>query len=261
LKILILALLALSARGAAGAELRIGGTELAAMIQTAFRGTAIRLHHDEGGKPASFIRLGPRLRGETMTFSIPATEIRLGFGATARYEIDDVNSLPASTSAKEAVDSIAVSATDDTFIVTIHFEDGGTEIRGAPGGRLARFREGAVPDLQVDDIAVRILLTPQPGRIGFQPSRVFFSGNVQARGTLVPFFGRRIDVLDEVTDYKTTVKAAIEREVKKLVDRNLPAVATSIQNEVRRRTNGSGLTVQAVRFEGTTLTITGSVAE
>lgn len=257
-RLTLLALFTLSSLTATAAELRIGGEELAAVIQSAFRGTTIRLHHDVDGKPASFIRLAPQLGGETMTFSLPPREIPLALGATARYAVDDVNSLPVSGTAPDA---ISVHATEDTFVITIRFESEGTEIKGTPGGRWARLREGAVPDLQVDGILLHILLTPIAGqRVAFQPARVVFDGDVQARGTKLSLFGWSFDLLDEITNYKLAVKSSIEREVKALVDRNLPAVARTVETEVARRTAGSGLQVANVRFTGTTLTITGRVA-
>ena len=239
------------------AEIRLEGTELAGLIESAFRGTTIRLHSSAPPAQDSFIRLGPRLGGEMLKFNVPVTSIRLGIAGSARYAIEDIHSLSA-----PAADSIDVRAEPGNFIVTIHFEDEGTEIRGRAAGRLAQLRQRAVPDLEIKDIAVRLFLTPrakEPSGIAFAPVRVLFLGEVQATGSRVRLFGKSIDLLDQITGYKTTVKESIEREVTKLINRNLNVVAATIEAEIPRRMAGSGFAVSSMRFEGTALTLKGRI--
>ncbi|HEX7706354.1 MAG TPA: hypothetical protein VF701_07855 [Thermoanaerobaculia bacterium] len=255
---LLVILLVCSLPDSAGAaEIRLEGAELAGLIESAFSGTSIRLHSSSPPAQDSFIRLPPGLGGEMLKFNIPVTSIRLGIGGSARYAIEDINSLRT-----PAADTIDVRAEAGNFIITIHFEDEGTEIRGHATGRLASLRQRAVPDLEIKDIAIRLFLTPrtkESSGIAFAPVRVLFLGEVEATGSRISMFGRSIDLLDQITGYKTTVKEAIEREVTRILNHNLDVVAATIEAEIVRRLAGSGFVVSSMEFKGTALTLKGRI--
>lgn len=267
----LLPLIALLASPLGAVELRVTGPELARMIESTFAGTSIHLADDSTvrGRPASFIQLGPALRGQRMYFSMPAHDVGLGFGGKARFLVNDVNSDPnylAATPAGRAKfgQTITVGATAGEFVMTVRFEDEGIEIRGVPGGRLASLRDSVVPDVQINSISLQIRLVPVtlPGGAGiaFRPAIVSFGGNIESEGlSTVSLFGRKVDLLDELTNYKAELKRTIEREVARTVDANLPVIAANLTTEIRRRGAALGVTVSSVRFEGTSLVISGGL--
>lgn len=241
------------------------------MLETAFAGTSIHLADDSSvrGRPASYIQLGPALRGQRVFFSIPAHDVGLGFGGRARFFVSDVNSDPDYLTATPGGrakfgQTITVGATPAEFVVNVRFEDEGVEIRGIPGGRLARFRDTVVPDVQINTIQLQIRLVPASlpngGGIGFRPVIVTFRGDIESEGLgTMSLFGRRVDLLDELTNYKAELKRTIEREVARTVDANLPVIAANLTTEIRRRGAALGVTVSSIRFEGTSLVISGAV--
>jgi hypothetical protein len=238
-----------------GAEIRFSGEELAGFIQHAFSDTRIRLHQD-GGAPGtlSYIDLGSNFGEQRFSFSVPPKDIALGIAGHARYVLNDIHS----------VKPIEVAATKDAFVISLRFEDEGTELRGVPLGRLRRFRAGAIPDVDISEIRMEITIVPespsQEGEVRFRSSRVSFLGNTQAGGLgNVRIFGRQFDLLDPLTDYKRTLRNAIERDVKKLIDRNLPRLAEQVSTEIRRRGAAMGMQIHSVRFDATDLVITGAV--
>lgn len=248
MRTLVLLLIAIPA---CAAEIRFSGEELAGFIQHAFAGTRIRLHQDALAPGAlSYVELGPSFQEQRFTFSVPPKEIALGLAGHARYVLNDIHST-----------SITVASTREAFLITLRFEDEGTEMRGMPLGRLGRLRAGAIPDVEISDIRLEITILPADREeISFGPARVAFLGVTQAGGLgNVRIFGRRFDLLQPLTDYKRVLREAIERDVKKLIDRNLPDLAEQVRTEIRRRGAALGMEIERIRFDGTDLVITGSV--
>ncbi|HXI13788.1 MAG TPA: hypothetical protein VNM92_14260 [Thermoanaerobaculia bacterium] len=272
----VLALVATSALTAPvrGTELRINGAELATIVQKAFSGTIIRLHQQsppglKDPRSGSFVQLGPQLGRVVIPFAIPPHEFSLGPFGSARYYVNDVNSNPDALVNSPAGtvrmgQTITVGATPATFIVTIRFEDSGTEIKGVPLGRMERLKDETVPDVEINNIRLQILLYPAAlpnGQITFKPSLVTFFGDIQARGVAdLSLFGRRFDFLNELTNYKAEIKRAIEGEVKRIIDQNLNRIGSAIQSEAGRRGSAIGVRISGVRFEGTTLVVSGTAA-
>ena len=247
----------LIAAAAEAAEIRFSGDELAGFIQHAFIRTRIRLHQD-AKNPAelSWIDIGSQFNDHRFVFAIPPKDIDLGLAGRARYVVNDIQSVP---------EPITAVARNGAFVILIKFEDDGTELKGTPIGRLRRFRTNAIPDVQIRDIHLLITLRPSNDpsaqEIRFQPSQVTFLGATQAEGLgNVRLFGRRVDLLDPLTDYKRVIRTAIEREVKKLIDRNLPRLGEQVTETIRARGGGMGMKINSVRFAGTDLVITGSVS-
>jgi hypothetical protein len=256
IRILITTLL--FATAAQAAEIRFSGDELAGFIQHAFIGTRIRLHQ-EAKNPGelSWIDIGSRFNDHRFVFAIPPKDIDLGLAGRARYVVNDIRSAPEQT-------PITAVARDGAFVIRIKFEDEGTELKGTPIGRLRRIRASAIPDVQIRDIHLLITLRPsnEPNaqEIRFQPSQVTFLGATQAGGLgNVSVFGRRVDLLNPLTDYKRVIRSAIEREVKKLIDRNLTRLGEQVTQTIRARGGSMGMRINSVRFAGTDLVITGSV--
>jgi len=263
MRLLLFALMLLLATDARAVELRISGPELAALLERSFTGTVIRLHQDEnvGGavRAGSFLRLPATLGGTEVRFSIPPREQVLAPGVRARFAVNDVRS-------ESGVDSglkpITVRATETTFNIAIQFEDADAEIVSLPAeGRAARVSRWLVPDVEVNDISLRVALLPRTGPRGeivFLPPEVIFVGNVQAGGVgSLRILGREIDLLHQVTDYRDEIKRGVEREVKRSLQQQLPFVARALTMEVRRRGKAAQIEVTGLRFEGTTLVING----
>lgn len=248
----------LIAAAAEGAEIRFSGDELAGLIQQAFSRTKIRLHQEtKNPRALSWIDIGSPFNDQRFVFAIPPKDIDLGLAGQARYVVNDVRSAPEPT-------AITAVARDGAFVLQIKFEDGGTELEGSPIGSLRRIRAGAIPDVQIRDIHLLITLRPvndpNAREIRFHPSEVTFLGATQAGGLgNLRLFGRRVDLLNPLTDYKRVIRTAIEREVKKLIDRNLPRLAEQVTETIRARGSGMGMRINSVRFAGTDLVITGSV--
>lgn len=146
----------------------------------------------------------------------------------------------------------------------MRFEEEGIELKGVPLGRMRRVRAGAIPDVEIADIRIIITLIPSKSvdadEIRFEPCQVAFLGSTQAGGLgNFPIFGRRVDLLNPLTDYKRVIRNAIEREVKKLIDRNLQRLAGRLTAEIRRRGEALGMHIDRVRFDKTDLVISGSV--
>ena len=253
------------------AELRLEGSDLARLIQNAFAGTSIKLHHDlptQSGNPlpGSFLQLGPNLRNQRLTFSIPDDEESLGFAGSAIFQINDINSDPRfviSTPQGRAPmgQNIGVVATPAAFLINIRFEDEGTEILGKSLGRVSRLRGSLVPNVEVNRMSLQIALFPQTvnnSTISFKACRVTFFGDIQAQGLAnLSVAGRHVDIVNALTDYKATLKESIERQVARLIDQNLPQLAAQLQREVMRRGQGLGMRITSVQFNGTTLIIRG----
>lgn len=252
------------------AELRLTGPELAGLIQNAFNGTVIRLNADAPAAPGSpvtpgsFVQFGPLLNRQRYVFSVPSQTISLGLGGEAVFSIQDINSNPdfmqhLSTGVVKFGQNILVGSSPASFTMMLRFEDEGTEIKGQPAGRLSRFRDEAVPDIQISDMLLRIVLVPQAQGIAFQPAQVTFTGDIQAGGMAnLQLFGRKVDLFDAMTNYKKIIKESIEREVKRLVDQSMPVVAANLSREAQRRGAALGVRLTGARFEGSTLVVTGS---
>jgi hypothetical protein len=270
--LLTMATIAILSPSLRAAELRLDGPELARMLQTAFNGTTIRLQHDgvdAAGKAvaASFLQLGPNLQGQRILFSVPEQRFSLGLAGEAIYRVNDINSNPAFVintpkGPKQMGQTISVVAMPAAYLITIRFEDQGTEILGRSSGRMMRLRESLVPNVEINNIALTIALYPQNtlgGAIAFKPSRVTFFGDIQAQGIAnLRVAGHRVDLLDQMTDYKTTLKQTIESQVSRLINQNLPQIAANVQREIVRRGSGFGVRVTEVRFEGTSVVIRGA---
>ena len=265
----VLALTLICTTGSAhAAELRVSGPELALMLQAALDGTVIHLDGSSAASspPASYLRFGPRLGGRTYPFSLPSKEIRIGPGARVRYNIHDINSSPyiAIVSPAGTVPfgpNISVKSSSDALIITLRFEDAGTELEATPEGPLGRLARGVLSDIEVDHTLLQIQLFPDAARSGiaFHPSVVTFSADIQAQGLAgVSRSGTRIDLVDEITSYKSSIRAAVEREVKKQIDAALPTISGELTAGIRRRAQSLGAQVSSVHFDGTDLVITGT---
>lgn len=255
------------------AELRLEGPEIAKMVQTAFNGTVIRLNRDGIGPkgqpiPASFIQLGPAMQNVRFAFSMPEERYSLGFAGNAIYSVNDINSdanyvVKTARGPMKMGQTITVIAMPAAYLITLRFEDVGTEILGRPDGGLSRMRSSVVPNVEVNNISLQIALYPQTvgNSIAFKPSRVTFFGDIQAQGLAnLTIAGHHVDIVDSMTDYKSRLKETIEREVAKLIDRSLPQLAANLQHEIIRRGAGLGVRVTAVRAEGTSIIIRGETA-
>lgn len=263
MRLLLIALMLLVATDARAVELRISGAELAALLERSFTGTVIRLHQDENVSGAmragSFLRLPPTLGGTEVRFSIPPREQVLAPGVRARFAVNDVRS---ESGVVAGLKPITVRATQAAFNIAIQFEDADAEIVSLRAeGRAARVSRWLVPDVEVNDISLRVALLPRTGPRGeivFLPPEVIFIGNVQAGGVgSLRILGREIDLLHQVTDYRDEIKRGVEREVKRSLQQQLPYVARALTAEVRRRGKEAQIDVTAIRFEGTTLVING----
>lgn len=190
-------------------------TRITSLISTAFAGTRIRLNNF-GTVRAPFvengssIRLGPILGGRTQRFTIfPFFEPR----KPVYYYISDVN-----------LRNISVGTSRQFIRISLHFESNGTELKGiCRGSQVECFagRDGTIPDIQIGNIRVDVLLEPwaADGSVSYRRAIVRFHGNSQAGGICRVTHRMGADICRALYDYKAKIAQATESAVRSLLNR------------------------------------------
>ncbi len=190
-------------------------SRITTLIRTAFSGTRIRLNNFGTVRApfvenASSVRLGPLLGGRSQRFTIfPFFQPR----KPVYYYLSDVN-----------LRNISVGTSRQFIRISLHFEDSGTELKGiCRGSRVECFagRDGTVPDIQIRNIRVDVLLEPwaTDGSVSYRRAFVRFHGDSQAGGICRVTHRLGADICRALYDYKTKITQETERAVRSLLNR------------------------------------------
>jgi hypothetical protein len=230
------------ALAAAATEQRIPGADIARVLDDALTGTQLHLDQDtlHGTQrvPQSFIALSAALGKRRFAFSIPEQRFDLGSAGQVEYRLNDVN-----------LSQTRFKATDRDFVLTLYFEDLGKEVLGRHLGGMVDLG-GAVPDLQMNQMTMEVVLTPSSARDrpAFSEAKVTFDAEIHPDGTAASFLASAL----ESTGYQEVLKRVIEREAQKSVGSPavLEALSARLWEALKERSGGK---VSKAHFEGTDL--------
>ena len=237
---------------------RIPAVLLVGVLQNLLDGTEIRLNNAGPESPRgswfkpddAFIDLSDALGGGRTPLDLPA-----GRGGAFQYYVNDVN-----------LSSINVRRSGSVVAIVLSFESAGVELKGYCWGTRSMIDldcpvgpDDSAPDVQIDDLVVRIALPPArfvpdrgPVGISYGAVSVTATANVQARGVCAV-----VDVCELLTDYKRVILEGIETGLVGVLDqRSLrQTVADGIASAIAASSFGPIGSVSSVAFEGADLVI------
>jgi hypothetical protein len=229
---------------------RINADVLAALIESAFRGSQVHFNnftshrHAVAGRDSwhladdSFFTIPTALGGRTVHFNIP--EVSAG---PLHYYVNDFN-----------LTHVFVRTRASAFRLIFPFEDRGPEIIGRCSSTTASIdpqcaagSDSTAPDFNIDDASLEVLFTPvkdAAGNLTYGNVTTTFQATVRGGGAGALVEDRLKQAI------KTAVEDTVTRELNQQSRRD--ALARVLRPELDRRGVG---TIIAVRFEGTDLVI------
>lgn len=237
---------------------RIPAVILTSLIEDLFDDTEMRLNNAGPESPRgswykpddSWIRLSEDLGGEELPLDVPA-----GRGGAFQYYVNDVN-----------LSDVRVTREVDAVAIRLFFESAGVELKGYCWGTRSMIDldcpvgpDDSAPDIQIDNLSVKILLPPArfvpdrgPVGISYGDPRVLATAAVQARGVC-----EVVDVCSLLIDYERLILTGIEEGLESLLRQRWikAVVAEGLGAATADPPLGPIGDVNSVWFEGTDLVI------
>lgn len=232
-------------------EMVLKGDAIAKQIQTTLQGSKGELHSDrvdEDGTrhPACFIQLGPALKDRRFEFSLPDRVVDLGIAGKVVYKVNDVR-----------LGTIDVETSNSEFVFRAGFTSNGVALKDYHSS----LGDAAVPDIKLENILLTIHIKPtvtQDGGISYDQPKVDFTADVD--NTFIPrfsLFGKTIDVVDTLTNYRHDLCTAVQKQIQTALDDPVrkAALGKKIQEGIAGRLAGPGSALLGLRFQGADLVV------
>jgi hypothetical protein len=198
-----------------------------------------QVHLDDGG---SFIRFSQELKNKgatDSTFSVPRLEIRpssLGESVQRvfspvtverlRYSVNEIN-----------LSGIALSISGGQLVIRISFESNGSEVKGKALTAIGPFGiietgwdDGLAPDIEANDVAITLTLTPRNngGALQFTSAAATVDGSFRINNRLVNTLAR------EFGDFENRIKSAANDALVAAMPGLATALSNTMMTEIRR---------------------------
>ncbi len=239
---LALSLVMLGLRSKGSTEFKVSGNAIAVQLTQLLAGTKAHFNSDRKGRPGCYLLIGAADPARRFEFSLPDRVKDLGFAGQIIYRIRDIN-----------LSTIKVVADERAFTLIASFESEGVELKGSH----SRLGDAAVPDIELNNMQLRIKLIPVAtagGSISYESPEVSFSADVD--NTFVPRFrllGKTIDIMDTLTNYRNQLCRSVQAQIQHAL--NESSRKEALARQVALAIGPGSSRVETLRWEGTDLIV------